>query len=77
MALQKICDNCQKPLGGEKPFVQTKGSVSDQYEPGEGKVEFRYLTNGDWNEVHTFCNDYCEMKWRETQRSKKEFSNRS
>lgn len=79
MALVKVCDNpsCLKTLTGEKPFVQTKGTVSDQYEPGEGKVEFRYLTNGDWNEVHTFCDDGCEHEWRQIQRSKKQFSNRA
>lgn len=77
MALQKLCDNCQKALGGEEPFVQTKGSVSDQYEPGGNKVEFRYLTRGDWDETHTFCDDACEHAWRESQRGKKKFSNRS
>jgi hypothetical protein len=77
MAILKVCDNCAKKLGGETPFVQTKGTVSDQYEPGAGKVEFRYLTNGEYNEVHTFCDDDCEMEWRDKQREVKAFSNRS
>lgn len=58
------------------PFVQTKGTVSDQYEPGGGKVEYRYLTNGEWNETHTFCDDSCELEWRKHQRETKEFSHR-
>lgn len=76
MALVKSCDNCGKILGGEKPFVQTKGSVSDQYEPGGGKVEFKYLTNGDRDETHTFCDDNCEHQWRDIRRSQKVFLNR-
>lgn len=74
MALIKICDNCKSGLGGDHPFVQTKGSVSDQYEPGNGVVEFRYLTSRD--ETHTFCDDACDMAWRAKQRSKKEFVSR-
>lgn len=79
MALLKVCDNsvCLKKLGGDRPFIQTKGTVSDQYEPENGKVQFRYLTNGEWNEVHTFCNDHCEHEWREEQRAKREFSKRT
>lgn len=77
--IRKVCDNpeCGKTLGGEQSFVQTKGTVSDQYEPGGGKVEFRYLTNGERDEIHTFCDDVCDHEWRETQRRKKQFSNRT
>ncbi len=75
MALIKVCDNCGSGLGGEIPFIQTKGSVSDQYEPEPGMVEFRYLTNRQ-DEVHTFCNDPCEMEWREKQRARKQFTSR-
>lgn len=74
MAFVKICDNCSRTLGGEDTFVQTKGSVSDQYEPISGGVEFRYLSSRD--EQHTFCDDQCEMDWRDKQREKKSFTNR-
>lgn len=72
MALVKVCDACGTGLGGDIEFVQTKGSVSDQYEPGDGTVEFRYLTTKQ-DETHTFCDDKCEMNWRAVQRKKREF----
>lgn len=75
MALVKVCDNDGKQLGGEDSFVQTKGSISDQYEPGGGVVEFRYLTDRQ-DEVHTFCNDKCEIEWRDKQRAKRAFISR-
>lgn len=75
MAFLKLCDNCGATLGGEDVFIQTKGSVSDQYEPGNGKVEFRYITDKN-DEVHTYCDDECEMEWRDKQREKKSFTNR-
>lgn len=75
MAIVKICDFCSKKLGGETWFVQTQGSVSDQYEPGGTRVEFRYLTDKK-DEVHTFCDDDCEMDWRARRRDIKDFSNR-
>lgn len=75
MALLKVCDYCGKKLGGQDYFVQTKGSVSDQYEPGNGKVEFRYLTDKQ-DDMHTFCDDTCEMDWRDRQRESKPFTNR-
>jgi hypothetical protein len=80
MALLKVCDNpdCGKELGGDEPFVQTKGSVSDQYEPTDGgQVKFRYLTKGERDEVHTFCNDICEHEWREDRRANRIFFTRS
>ena len=78
MALIKVCDysKCRAGLGGEKSFIQTKGSVSEQYEPGDGTVEFRYLTNKQ-DETHTFCDDLCEHGWREEMRAKREFIRRS
>lgn len=75
MALIKVCDACGSGLGGEDVFIQTKGSVSEQYEPGDGVVQFRYLTSKP-DETHTFCNDNCEMIWRDRQRKKKEFTGR-
>ena len=75
MAIIKVCDSCGSGLGGADVFIQTRGSISDQYEPGEGVVEFRYITNRS-DENHTFCNDQCEMNWRDKQRSKKEFMTR-
>lgn len=74
MAIIKACDNCGKRLGGDDPFVQTKGSVSDQYE-NDGIVEFRYLTQGR-DSQHTFCDDTCEMEWRDKQRKKRKFESR-
>lgn len=70
MAFVKHCDNCGKKLGGQAPFVQTHGSVCDQYEPDDGTVEFRYLTD---RKVYTFCDDVCDIEWRNKQREYKEY----
>lgn len=75
MAFVKVCDNCGNTLGGELSFIQTKGSVSDQFEPSDGRVEFRYLTDRP-EEIHTFCKDTCDMDWRDKQRKLKRFSSR-
>lgn len=75
MALVKTCDNDGKALGGEDTFVQIRGTISDQYEPEPGVVKFRYITYKP-NEIHTFCDDECEMEWREKQREKRGFIER-
>jgi hypothetical protein len=69
--LVKYCDNCQKKLGGDEPFNQIRGSIAEQIEPENGTgVRFRYLSE---RANHTFCDDECEMEWRDHQRSKKGF----
>lgn len=75
MAFAKLCDNCGSELGGELNFIQTRGTISDQYEPGDGYVEFRYLTSRP-EEVHTFCDDACEMQWRDKKRGQRHFVSR-
>lgn len=74
MALAKHCDNqeCNKSLGGDinKPFVQVRMNRSDQREGANGEVMFRYLTDHR-DQMFTFCNDECEQKWKEHQRTQK------
>lgn len=73
MAYTKTCDNCGSELGTNGvPFVQTHGSVSEQKEYSDGRVSFRYLTEYPNSKI-AFCDDTCEMAWRELRRSEQDF----
>lgn len=77
MALIKICDNCGKKLGGnDQAFLQLQGSLSEQVERSNGTVSFRYLTKYEKSKM-VFCDDKCENKWKEEQRKKTSFTERS
>lgn len=65
MAYRKQCDSCEELLGQEDvPFIQIHGSISEQVEDREGKVEYRYITPHP-NTKLAFCDIVCLGTWIE------------